>query len=123
MAAQSQSSQAQQHLSGQAMSVIFQAFMAKQTEYPEAAPTLSPREIEIMEQFLDPTAEAFAVSRTLSIAPSTLDRHLANIYSKLGVDNLRKAVWRFVLIYRQYFADFFVFYLKEAHAGLNALAA
>jgi DNA-binding NarL/FixJ family response regulator len=114
---------AAQHLSGPAMSAIFQSFVEKQAEYPDACPTLSPREIEIMEQFLDPTAESHQVARSLCIAPSTLDRHLANIYEKLGVDNIRKAVWRFVLIYRQYFADFFVFYLKEAHTGLNALAA
>lgn len=114
---------AHQHLSGPAMSAIFAAFMAKQADYPETLPSLSPREIEIMEQFLDPTAESHQVARSLCIASSTLDRHLANIYEKLGVDNLRKAVWRFVLIYRQYFADFFVFYLKEAHTGLTALAA
>src|SRR5438270_6090236 len=98
------------HLSGPAMSVIFQSFMAKQAEFDGLDPNLSQREKEVMHAFLSPVSDNDTVSSELAISKKTLENHLTNIYSKLGVDSIKKAVWRFVLVYREYLSDFLFFY-------------
>jgi DNA-binding NarL/FixJ family response regulator len=83
---------------------------------------LSRREVEVMQAFLSPVSDYDNVSSELSITKKTLENHLVSIFSKLGVDNIKKAVWRFVLIYTEYLPKFLFFYVAPAAEAVNMTA-
>lgn len=101
------------HLSGPAMANMFRAITQSQSQYPNVR-DLTTRELEVMRAFLSPVADNTTVAQNLSISSFTLNNHLKNVFSKLGVDNLKKAVWRFVLIYSEFLPEFLQFYSSAA---------
>ncbi len=109
------------HLSGPAMSVVYKALLENQSDYSQAR-DLTPSQIRVMQAFLSPISDHGSVCGELSISMNTLLFHLKNIFSKLGVDSLKKAVWRFVLIYREYLSQLMLFYVlpEDTHTQLVA---
>jgi DNA-binding NarL/FixJ family response regulator len=112
---------AAKHLTGPAMSAVFKSLMASQSDYPSVR-DLTPRQLEVMQAFLSPVSDNESVCIELSISVNTLETHLKSIFSKLGVDSLKKAIWRFVLTYTEYLPKFLFFYVAPA-AELTPVAA
>ncbi len=113
---------AAKHLSGPAMSAVFKSVMKSQSDYPQVR-DLTPRQLEVMQAFLNPVADNVLVCTELNISVNTLEAHLKSIFSKLGVDNLRKAIWRFVLTYTEYLPNYLFFFSSSPAAGLTPVAA
>jgi DNA-binding NarL/FixJ family response regulator len=104
---------AAKHLSGPAMQTIFKSLMESQSDYPRVR-DLTPRQLEVMQAFLNPVSDSESVCNELLISGNTLEAHLKSIFSKLGVDCMKKAIWRFVLTYTEYLPKFLFFYIAPA---------
>lgn len=72
---------------------------------------LTEREIEVMREFLNPGASKLLVAGKLIMSMHTLNSHLRNIYGKLGENDIRGAVWRFVQCYPTYLGEHLTYYV------------